>query len=133
MVGGCEPVLLAVKARRYQRRGDEVARRVAPRLQVPAHAPLHLRIAQRFDANAYEPLLAFRKIVDGSRMNAQLLAGLGAGSSEHAASVPARAVFPALARAQLSNRRRAHDPASDSLNAERPKSKVSAARISAQN
>jgi hypothetical protein len=63
--------------------------------------PLHFGIAQGFKSGADQPLLAFWQIVDGRRVNARLLTGLGAGSSEHAVSLPAPAAFPALARAQL--------------------------------
>ncbi|MGV3532013.1 MAG: hypothetical protein ACO1QR_06555 [Chthoniobacteraceae bacterium] len=56
--------LLTMEATRHQSRCDQIARRVAARLQVSAHTAVHVRITQRFQPRVNESLLSFRQVVD---------------------------------------------------------------------
>lgn len=54
-----EAVLLTEKTGGNERGGDQVARRVTSPFEMLMHAPIHLGVAQRIQANANQPLLTF--------------------------------------------------------------------------
>ena len=71
-----EAVLLAVKASRDERRGNQVPGRIAACFQVRADSPIHVGIAQRLQADAQQPLLAFGQVVKRRPVRAWLLSQL---------------------------------------------------------
>lgn len=78
--GRSKAVLLPMKTRSYKGSADQVARRVAARLEVRMYSPLHLRIAQSLQAGENQSSLAFGQLVDGRRVGAWLQTRSGTSS-----------------------------------------------------